>query len=379
MLSETGCRDRRNRLWASLPQEIDWVVVADPRHVNYLSGFSINPISASWGEHAFLFLKRGGETVLICDSAANGAAIGKPHVDQMIIEAWYGATSTFLSRGDVLFNAVRRICGKYPARSGLVEEEWLPAGTLKGFEGLLTTPKSEALSLSSVLRKLRRKKDPDELEILKRCFRAGEAGHKRAREVVAPGVRELDVYREVQSAATDAMGTPVVVYGEFRASTQDEINIVGLPKEYKLQRGDTLILDFSVIWAGYRGDFTNTIAVGGANEGQRRLMDLCRAGMAAGEKALRPGATGSEVFHAVDAAPAAAGHPLQHHAGHGLGMEHPEAPAFIAESEDRLQSGEVVTLEPGVYVEGVGGVRIEHNYLITETGPEQLTHQVLGL
>ena len=64
--------------------------------------------------------------------------------------------------------------------------------------------------------------------------------------------------------------------------------------------------------------------------------------------------------------------PLVHHAGHGLGLEHPEPPILVSESTDELRVGDVVTLEPGCYREGVGGVRVENNYLITEDGYEQL-------
>jgi Xaa-Pro aminopeptidase len=78
---------------------------------------------------------------------------------------------------------------------------------------------------------------------------------------------------------------------------------------------------------------------------------------------------------------AAAGRPglFPHHAGHGLGLGHPEAPAFVPESDEALSEGEVVTLEPGAYAEGVGGVRIEHNYLITRDGFERLTNHSLEL
>jgi Xaa-Pro aminopeptidase len=71
--------------------------------------------------------------------------------------------------------------------------------------------------------------------------------------------------------------------------------------------------------------------------------------------------------------------PLAHHAGHGLGLEHPEPPILVSESDDVLIAGDVITLEPGCYMEGQGGMRFEHNYLITETGSEQLSQHQIGL
>ena len=68
-----------------------------------------------------------------------------------------------------------------------------------------------------------------------------------------------------------------------------------------------------------------------------------------------------------------------HHAGHGLGLTHPEAPYLVRHADETLLAGDVVTLEPGLYVSGVGGVRIEHNYFVTEQGYERLSHHVIGL
>ena len=136
-----------------------------------------------------------------------------------------------------------------------------------------------------------------------------------------------------------------------------------------------------MVVAGYRGDFTATLAVGAPTESQRELHSLCLAALSAGEQALKPGASCRGVYQALAGVFAAAGRreAFPHHAGHGIGLSHPEAPAFVPESEETLDSGEVVTLEPGIYVEGIGGVRIEHNYLVTPGGYERLTRHSLEL
>src|SRR5262249_32151043 len=114
---------------------------------------------------------------------------------------------------------------------------------------------------------------------------------------------------------------------------------------------------------------------------QQRLYDLCMAAMQAGEKELRGGASCLTVYQAGDGVFAAAGMSpvFGHHAGHGLRLSHPAAPFFVPKTNETLLAGDVVTLEPGLYVPNVGGIRIEHNYLITEGGYERLSNHVIAL
>ena len=136
---------------------------------------------------------------------------------------------------------------------------------------------------------------------------------------------------------------------------------------------------------GYRSDFTNVIAVGTPSAQQREVFAVCQAAMAAGEKVFKAGARAADVYAAasaqyVSSSFAAQGYnKLGHHAGHGIGLAHPEAPILVPQSEDVLVAGDVLTLEPGLYVDGVGGVRIEHNYLITETGYRRLSNHIIAL
>jgi Xaa-Pro aminopeptidase len=99
-----------------------------------------------------------------------------------------------------------------------------------------------------------------------------------------------------------------------------------------------------------------------------------------GEAALNPGTKASDVYKAVSQPLQDAGYgPLPHHAGHGIGLGHPEPPILVPESTDALLAGDVVTLEPGLYVAGIGGMRIEHNYLIAASGYRRLSNHVISL
>ena len=212
-------------------------------------------------------------------------------------------------------------------------------------------------------------------------MRATEAGHAWARANVRAGMTELDVYNGVFAAATNAAGTPVVVYGDFAVSPGSKKR-GGMATRHTLADGETLILDYSVVLDGYRSDFTNSLVVGGRpTPEQQRLFDLSLAAMQAGEALLKAGTPCRAVYDAVRGVFVAAGvaDNFPHHAGHGLGISHPEAPFFVEHATETLAAGDVVTLEPGLYVDGVGGVRIEHNYLVTATGYERLSRQVLSL
>ncbi|HKB01551.1 MAG TPA: Xaa-Pro peptidase family protein [Gemmataceae bacterium] len=212
-------------------------------------------------------------------------------------------------------------------------------------------------------------------------MRATEAGHAWARQNVRAGMTELDVYEGVFAACATAVGRSVIVYGDFAVSPGSSRR-GGPPTTRALRDGDMFILDYSVVLAGYRSDFTNTLVVGGKpNPDQRRLFDACVSAMTAGERSLKAGATCQAVYDAVRGALAAAGlaDHFPHHAGHGVGLGHPEAPFIVRHSTESLAAGDVVTLEPGVYVDGIGGIRIEHNYYITPTGFERLSNHRITL
>lgn len=391
MLTEVGCVERRAQLWTSIPDEYEWLLIADPRHVHYLSNFWVPPLSFSGGERALLLLEREQRATLLADNFTAKSASGKHFVDREEIHTWYDHKHSVTNRDLALLETVKRIRDRVYGRIGAVESEWLPlaaseilAADHESHSLRSTKPDSVdgAVDLGTLLREQRRRKLPDELELLRKCMVATAAGQVRAREVIQAGMTEFDVYREVHAASLAAVGRPAYIYGDFRAANAANPKVGGAPTDYRLQNGDMYILDFSVVLDGYRSDFTNTFVVGGKpNAAQQEMYDTCRKGMAAGEKLLKAGTPAKEVHAAVHGAMQSSpyGATFTHHAGHGIGLAHPEAPILVPESEDILVAGDVITLEPGVYVKGVGGIRIEHNYLIAESGYECLSPHTIAL
>lgn len=374
-LTQIGCRKRRERLWQAVGDDVEWVLIADPRHVQYLANFWVQPLSFSGGERALLLLERDGRATLLGDNFALRSAAHEPYVDREIVETWYDHKHSVINRDHALFAALRRVSGELAGRTGLVESEWLPLGAAE----LLENPRS--CDLGSILRRLRRQKESDEVALLRLCMEATAAGQARLREILRPGISEFAIYREVQQAALAAAGRPGLVYGDFRLTNASHPKQGGLPTDAVLTDGDLFILDYSVVLDGYRSDFTNTMAVGKPSAQVEDLFSLCQAGMAEGEGAIRAGAAARDVHAAVSGPFRRAGMPevFPHHAGHGIGLGHPEPPILVAESADTLLAGDVVTLEPGAYVDGVGGMRIEHNYLVTDSGYERLSNHAISL
>jgi len=363
MLSEQGCRERRQRLWERLdpPPDNDYLLLADPLHLMYLAGFWVDPFNYGGSFGGALLLREDGHAKLIHDNRLP-KSVEQARVEERRVVTWYDGQSP--AHG--------------PRRLALLEAVNPRGGGLR-IHDRIGDP--YAATLIRTLADMRRRKDPDEVDLLRQCMRATEAGHAWARANVRPGMTELDVYCGVNSACIQATGHATVVYGDFAVSPGPERR-GGPPTNRVLVAGDMLIVDYSVVIGGYRSDFTNTIVVGKEPDAdQRRLYDSCNAALAAGEKELRAGAACRAVYDAVRDAFAKAGmaDAFPHHAGHGLGLEHPEAPYLVRHADETLEAGNVVTLEPGLYVAGIGGIRIENNYLITEKGFERLSDHLISL
>ena len=148
-----------------------------------------------------------------------------------------------------------------------------------------------------------------------------------------------------------------------------------VPGGRKLQNGDIVVIDFGCVVNGYRSDMTRTIALGGVTAKQREVYNLVLEAQLAGVSAVKAGRDGREIDGTARAVIDAGGHGERfgHGLGHGVGLEVHEAPRLSQRSEDTVAAGNVVTVEPGVYLPGEFGVRIEDLLVVGEDGSEILT------
>ncbi|WP_319559228.1 Xaa-Pro peptidase family protein [Marispirochaeta sp.] len=367
-LTAAGCVHRRAQLLDTV--SADLIVLANPRHVYYYSGFLASELTlAGWGPN-YLILDREGRSILLVNNSAAGNA-GFAFVDEVRSWTWYDAAK---NPG----KPVWREGGK--ALAGLLEElssgmTALLLGIEAGVFPVRTAPDTARLvDISDTIYRQRRVKNEDELEIIRAIVAITGEGHARARKELRSGIREIELYGKIYESIIAAAGEPVNLFCDLISGPRTWA-ATGQPGSRIIEDGDPVILDLNPYVHGYRADYTSTIVL--TEELPEVYQDLEKAlheAIVAGEAILRPGVRAGEVFEAVRAAIDAGGFGrfFDHHAGHGLGLGHPEAPFFVADSSEVLVAGDVVTLEPGAYGEGFGA-RIEHNYLIGETGPVRLS------
>jgi Xaa-Pro aminopeptidase len=352
---------RRDALRAVAAERgLDAVLVTNLLNVRYLTGFT--------GSNGALLVRADGHDLFGTDGRyTTQAGTQVPDVELLVDRG----TVPALAR-----EAVRRGAGRMGFEShdltvdGLAALEKVLADAAAGG----TVP--ELASVRRAVEAQRAIKDDDEIESLRR---AGAVADQALAELAAegalrPGRTELQVGRELDARML-TLGAEAPSFETIVAAGANSAIPHHRPDATVLRDGDFLKLDFGATADGYHSDMTRTVVLGHVADWQREIYDLVAAAQAAGRTAL---AVGADVV-AVDAASremiAAAGHGehFTHGLGHGVGLEIHEAPGIGPLGAGTLAAGMAVTVEPGVYLPGHGGVRIEDTLIVTEDAPELLT------
>ena len=227
---------------------------------------------------------------------------------------------------------------------------------------------------TDLLWQLRMVKDEEELEAMVAAQRIAERALEDILEEIRPGVTEKEIaarlqYLMLHYGASDMSFVPIVVSGPNGSLPH------GVPSEKTIQQGEFVTMDFGCVYRGYCSDMTRTVAVGFATEEMQTVYQTVLSAQEAGIAAARAGLTGREVDGAARAVISAAGYGAYfgHSFGHGVGVEIHEAPNASPMNEKPLPAGAVISAEPGIYLPGRLGVRIEDVILLTETGCRNIT------
>lgn len=227
----------------------------------------------------------------------------------------------------------------------------------------------ELVAVHDAVEQQRCVKDEEEWELLRSAQRATDAAFEAVLDLCSVGVSEqhlaLELERLLRSEGADASAfEPIVAFGENAAEPHHD------PGHRLLEEGDVITLDFGGRVEGYHADMTRTVSFGAAPTELRKIHDLVRQAQQAGMDAIHAGVSGA----AVDAASrsviedAGYGDRFVHGLGHGVGLEIHEEPWLGAGHEGELPAGTIVTVEPGIYVPGLGGVRVEDTVEVTLDG-----------
>lgn len=268
---------------------------------------------------------------------------------------------------------IAKLCQEEGIATLRYEDDYL---TVKQFEGLRTAV-GDQVSYQPINRApeyLRQFKTEKEIA----CIREACAITSKAFDMVLPLIREGMTEKELQielDLIQLKLGAQCNSFDTIIASGENGSLPHAIPGQRKLQKGDMITMDFGCKAGGYCSDMTRTVALGEPSEQMKHVYEVVLAAQEMAEKAVKPGVTGGELDKIARDYINAQGFEgrFGHGLGHSLGIEIHEDPRAGMASNDVLVPGMLITIEPGIYLPGVGGVRVENTVLVTEDGYEPLT------
>lgn len=319
-----------------------------------------------------LVIDRSGRAGMILPELERGKVNGE--IPGMECFTYGDDPSTWQASISLAFRSINpraRLVGVEPARLRYLELEYIRN----------SLPAAELSPADSMLGALRMRKDQSELELMRKAVRIAEQAFERTLPVIKAGITEQAVAAELTvnmlrlGSETELPFPPIVAGGPNSANPH------AVPGERQLQSGDMVVIDWGASYKGYFSDLTRTVAIGAIDPELLRVYEAVQNANIAGRNAGRPGIPAGEVDRAGRAVieDAGFGAYFNHRIGHGLGLEAHEEPYMYGANAMLLEPGNVYTVEPGIYLPGRGGVRIEDDMVVTAEGSESLSTLGRGL
>lgn len=238
-----------------------------------------------------------------------------------------------------------------------------------------TGDRQELVEMSKQINWLRRIKDEDEIKTIAAAEEIGDMAFSYILDELHVGMSERKAALMLESFMKE-QGASALSFDTIAASGKRSAMPHGMASEKLIEKGDFLTLDFGCIYKGYCSDMTRTVVFGNPDEKQKEIYDTVLKAQKAALEIIRPGIKCSEVDAAARKVihDAGYGRNFGHGLGHSVGIEIHEMPSFSPKCEDIVEKGHVITVEPGIYVEDFGGVRIEDLVAVTDDGINDLTH-----
>ncbi len=358
-----ACRGRQRRLLHAIESwNVDLVLLTSRASIQWLTGVYVGPLF----EPVLALTPDGHATLVLPDRQQDQLAAAEEVIGY---EAKWHSTM----RNDQRAASTARLLESLTSGPQQVACEFSSFGP-----HFASAWDAALVDVEPTLFQLRRHKDPDELAMLARANGANRAMYEEARQMIEPGVNELDIYSALQGVAVRVLGEALTYFGQdFCCNARG-----GLPRDRKAQAGELYILDLGVGFRGYYSDNARTIAVDGRpTEEQQQAWEALAQIFPLIESTVRPGVSCQKLFNEVqERLDAYSPWEFNHHLGHGAGLAPHEGPHLNPNWDDTFEVGDFFTVEPGLYHDNLRqGIRLEQNYLVTEQGVELLTDWPLML
>ncbi|NLY11098.1 MAG: aminopeptidase P family protein [Firmicutes bacterium] len=326
-------------------------ITSNSANVQYLSGFT--------GSAGTVVLGANGEAILITDSRYTEQAQSQCPGFEIILG---GGPNTLKAQFEKI--GAKRV-GFEPNHTNVASFERMKAAL----------PEIEFVSAYSIVENVRIIKSEEEIEYIRQAQRVMDRVFPKLLELVKPGITEFELatefmYQVNKAGAQNGLPVPIVASG-WRSSLPH-----GTASDKKVEYGDFITFDLVVAVKNYKTDMTRTVVVGKADEKQKAVYETVLkaqregiASMVVGASGVHPDKVARDVINATEFKDFC----FQYGVGHGVGLDVHERPFMGPYCPDTLAEGMVITMEPGIYIPGWGGVRIEDVVVVTEKGPEVLS------
>jgi len=355
---------RVNTLFSQVEEDIDALILSGTYNILYFTGFDGAIVTVLLREEKPIVIVPRLEYLRARDTIAYGDVIGiSPYeADLSSYEKIYTGKTWELAKKILKEKGV-------DGKIGIDKAEF----KVDSYNESLKILDSEFVDITKTVAKLRSIKSEEEVKIIRESINVAEKAMKKAIESLDKGITESEVAAEIDKVLrhnfSDRSFDPIVAFGANAAYPHAK------PGHRELKNGDFVIIDLGARLAGYCSDITRTFIYGKPSEKQKKIFNIVLEAQAEAIEYVKAGIEAKEVDKKAREILKNAGlsQYFNHGLGHGVGLEVHEIPYLNPTSKDILLEGMIVTIEPGVYIDGFGGVRIEDMILVTKDGSEVLT------
>lgn len=343
---------RVNKIREALPQDVDGILVSQPENRRWATGFT--------GSSGLAIIGRQGDPVFITDFRyTEQAGLQCPGYE-------------IVQQGDRLVEDVNAVVQRLGIKRLGFEKDFVTVGNYQKLaEGLSGI---ELVGLDDTIIELRAVKDLEEIELLAQAEAIGDKAFAHILDFLRPGLTERQVAIELERHMQD-LGASCTSFETIVASGPRSAMPHGVASERVIGKNEFVKLDFGCVYKGYCSDMTRTVVVGKADGKQREIYHIVLEAQMAALAGIKAGITGVEANALARDVIVAKGYGdnFGHGLGHGVGLAIHELPRASRLSDNVLQPNSIVTVEPGIYLPGWGGVRIEDMVVVQEDGVRNLT------